>query len=99
MMDAVTPVPAGWATPTAPALLGNTVVWKPSPTQELATHLTMGLLAEAGLPPGVINLVTGDDRAASEVALADPELADYQALVTGKRKAGRMPRRSSELAG
>jgi hypothetical protein len=66
---------AGWATPTAPALLGNTVVWKPSPTQELAAHLTMGLLAEACLPPGVINLVTGDDRAVSEVALADPELA------------------------
>ena len=65
---------AGWATPTTPALLGNTVVWKPSPTQELAAHLTMGLLAEAGLP-GVINLVTGDDGAVSKVALADPELA------------------------
>ncbi|MGI5231706.1 L-glutamate gamma-semialdehyde dehydrogenase [Actinoallomurus sp. CA-142502] len=61
--------------PTAPALMGNTVVWKPSPTQGLAAHLTMRLLEEAGLPPGVINLVTGDGLAVSEVALADPSLA------------------------
>jgi 1-pyrroline-5-carboxylate dehydrogenase len=61
--------------PTAPALLGNTVVWKPSPTQQLAAHFTMRLLEEAGLPPGVINLVTGDGQAVSEVALADPDLA------------------------
>ena len=61
--------------PTAPALLGNTVVWKPSPTQQLAAHFTMRLLEEAGLPPGVINLVTGDGKAVSEVALADPGLA------------------------
>ena len=61
--------------PTAPALMGNTVVWKPSPTQTLAAHLTMALLEEAGLPPGVINLLAGDGRAVSEVALADPRLA------------------------
>ncbi|MGH3636293.1 MAG: aldehyde dehydrogenase family protein, partial [Mycobacterium sp.] len=46
--------------PTAPALMGNTVVWKPSITQTLAAYLTMQLLEAAGLPPGVINLVTGD---------------------------------------
>ena len=46
--------------PTAPALLGNVVVWKPSPTQQLAAHYTMRLLEAAGLPPGVINLVTGE---------------------------------------
>ena len=46
--------------PTAPALMGNTVVWKASPTQQLAAHQTMRLLEAAGLPPGVINLVTGD---------------------------------------
>ncbi|WP_020670526.1 L-glutamate gamma-semialdehyde dehydrogenase [Amycolatopsis nigrescens] len=57
--------------PTAPALLGNTVVWKPTPTQQLAAHYTMRALEEAGLPPGVINMVTGDGRAVSEVALAD----------------------------
>ena len=38
--------------PTAPALMGNTVVWKPAPTQQLAAHFTMQLLEEAGLPPG-----------------------------------------------
>ncbi len=61
--------------PTAPALMGNTVVWKPSPTQTLAAHLTMRLLQEAGLPDGVINLVTGDGLNVSKVALADPDLA------------------------
>ncbi len=61
--------------PTAPALMGNTVVWKPSPTQSLAAHLTMRLLEEAGMPPGVINLLTGDGRDVSEVLLADPALA------------------------
>ncbi len=59
----------------APALLGNVVVWKPSPTQQLAAHLTMRLLQEAGLPPGVINLVTGDGRAVSEVAVPHQALA------------------------
>jgi 1-pyrroline-5-carboxylate dehydrogenase len=61
--------------PTAPALMGNTVLWKPSPTQQLAAHYTMRLLEAAGLPPGVINLLTGDGLAVSEVALADPNLA------------------------
>jgi 1-pyrroline-5-carboxylate dehydrogenase len=61
--------------PTAPALMGNTVVWKPSPTQQLAAHYTMALLEAAGLPPGVINLVTGDGIAVSDVALADRDLA------------------------
>ncbi|MGL4744929.1 MAG: L-glutamate gamma-semialdehyde dehydrogenase [Dermatophilaceae bacterium] len=61
--------------PTAPALMGNTVVWKPSPTQQLAAQLTMELLEEAGLPPGVINLVAGDGIAVSDVVLAHPELA------------------------
>ncbi len=61
--------------PTSVALLGNTVIWKPSPTQQLAAHYTMRLLAAAGLPPGVINMVTGDGIAVSEVALTDPDLA------------------------
>ncbi len=60
---------------TAPALMGNTVVWKPSPTQAFAAHLTMRLLEAAGLPPGVVNLVHGDGLAVSEVALAHPDLA------------------------
>jgi 1-pyrroline-5-carboxylate dehydrogenase len=61
--------------PTAPALMGNTVVWKPTPTQQLAAHYTLRLLEAAGLPPGVINLVTGDGTAVSAVALADPDFA------------------------
>jgi 1-pyrroline-5-carboxylate dehydrogenase len=61
--------------PTAPALMGNTVLWKPAPTQQLAAHYTMRLLEAAGLPPGVINMVTGDGRAVSEVALVHPDLA------------------------
>ncbi|MGW0802758.1 L-glutamate gamma-semialdehyde dehydrogenase [Nonomuraea sp. NPDC002799] len=61
--------------PTSAALMGNVVVWKPSPTQQFAAHFTMRLLEEAGLPPGVINLVTGNGQAVSEVALGHPELA------------------------
>jgi 1-pyrroline-5-carboxylate dehydrogenase len=61
--------------PTAPALMGNTVIWKPSPTQALAAHHTMRLLEAAGLPPGVINLVTGNGAAMSEVAIPHPDLA------------------------
>jgi len=60
---------------TSPALMGNTVVWKPSPTQQFAAHHLMALFTEAGLPPGVINMVTGDGRAVSHVLLADPNLA------------------------
>jgi len=61
--------------PTAPALMGNTVVWKPSVTQQLAAHHTMRLLEAAGLPAGVINLVTGDGTAVSDAALTDPDFA------------------------
>ena len=61
--------------PTAPALMGNTVLWKPSPPPQLAASLTMDLLIEAGLPPGVINMVTGDGLDVSKVALSDPDLA------------------------
>ncbi|MFF4345201.1 aldehyde dehydrogenase family protein [Kitasatospora sp. NPDC001540] len=66
---------AAGSLPTAPALLGNTVVWKPAPAQTLAAHLTLLLLEEAGLPPGVVNLVTGGGQAVGEVALRDPALA------------------------
>ncbi|MCF6387137.1 L-glutamate gamma-semialdehyde dehydrogenase [Mycobacterium sp. MBM] len=61
--------------PTAPALMGNTVVWKPSITQTFSAYLTMELLEAAGLPPGVINLLAGDGHAVSDVVLADPRLA------------------------
>ncbi len=61
--------------PTAPALMGNTVLWKPSPTQQLAASLTMELLEEAGLPPGVINMLPGDGIDVSKAALTHPDLA------------------------
>jgi 1-pyrroline-5-carboxylate dehydrogenase len=61
--------------PTAPALMGNTVVWKPAASQQYAAHLLMMLLEEAGLPPGVINMVTGHGKDVSDVALADRDLA------------------------
>lgn len=61
--------------PTAPALMGNTVVWKPSVTQTFAAYHTMQLLEAAGLPPGVINMVTGDGLAVSDVVLADSRLS------------------------
>ena len=61
--------------PTAPALLGNVVIWKPSPTAQLSAHYLMRLLEAAGLPPGVINLVTGSGQAVSRVALPHRDLA------------------------
>jgi 1-pyrroline-5-carboxylate dehydrogenase len=61
--------------PAVPALLGNTVVWKPSPHALVSAHQIYELLAEAGLPPGVVNLVSGDARAVSEQVLEHPEFA------------------------
>ena len=61
--------------PTAPALMGNVVIWKPSTTQQLAASLTMDLLSEAGMPAGVINMLPGYGPEISEVLLADPHLA------------------------
>jgi 1-pyrroline-5-carboxylate dehydrogenase len=61
--------------PTAPALMGNTVIWKPSPTQQFAAHLTMQLLEEAGMPAGVINMLPGDGIDVSKVLLDHPDLA------------------------
>jgi 1-pyrroline-5-carboxylate dehydrogenase len=61
--------------PTAPALLGNTVVWKPAGTAMLSAYYTMRLLQEAGLPDGVINLVYGPGQEIGDAALASPDLA------------------------
>ncbi|HEX6491532.1 MAG TPA: L-glutamate gamma-semialdehyde dehydrogenase [Gaiellaceae bacterium] len=61
--------------PAAPALMGNTVVWKPASTAAFSAHFVMRLLQEAGLPDGVINLVYGPGQAIGEAALASPELA------------------------
>ena len=61
--------------PTAPALLGNTVVWKPAETQLLAAWRIYELLEEAGLPPGVINFIPGLPHGSTNVILDNPALA------------------------
>jgi 1-pyrroline-5-carboxylate dehydrogenase len=59
--------------PTAPAIGGNTVVWKPSEKQVLSAHYLMEVFREAGLPDGVINLVHGDGALVSRVCFEDPD--------------------------
>jgi 1-pyrroline-5-carboxylate dehydrogenase len=61
--------------PTAPAILGNTVVWKPASSAVYSAHFIMKLLMEAGLPPGVINLVYGSGAQVGATVLASPYLA------------------------
>jgi 1-pyrroline-5-carboxylate dehydrogenase len=61
--------------PTTPALMGNAVLWKPSEKAALAADVTMRVLEEAGLPPGVINLVHGSGASVSSTAIADPDFA------------------------
>ena len=61
--------------PSAPALMGNTVVWKPASTAAFSAHFVMRLFQEAGLPDGVINLVYGPGATIGGAALASPELA------------------------
>ena len=61
--------------PTAPALMGNTVIWKPASSAMFSAHYIMRLLQEAGLPPGVINLVAGDASRISTELLTHPSLA------------------------
>lgn len=61
--------------PAAPALMGNTVVWKPSPSQVYSAGLLMEILEEAGLPAGVINLVFADGPEAGEVVFSHRDFA------------------------
>jgi 1-pyrroline-5-carboxylate dehydrogenase len=61
--------------PTSAALMGNTIVWKPASTAAYSAYFLMKLYEEAGLPPGVINLVYGSGAAIGDPALASPELA------------------------
>ena len=59
----------------SPALMGNTVVWKPASTAAYSAHFLMRLFQEAGLPDGVINLVYGPGAAIGDPVLASPDLA------------------------
>jgi 1-pyrroline-5-carboxylate dehydrogenase len=60
--------------PTAPAIMGNTVVWKPAATAALSNYAIMKILLEAGLPPGVINFLPGPSGQISDLLLADRHL-------------------------
>jgi 1-pyrroline-5-carboxylate dehydrogenase len=61
--------------PSAPALMGNTVVWKPSANAMLSAHWVMQLFRASGLPDGVINLVNGDPEGVANACLDHPDLA------------------------
>lgn len=61
--------------PTAPAIMGNTVVWKPASSCVYTPYLVMKILEEAGLPPGVINFVPGSGSEVGKICLTDPHLA------------------------
>nr|BAL56542.1 delta-1-pyrroline-5-carboxylate dehydrogenase [uncultured Bacteroidetes bacterium] len=61
--------------PTAPALMGNTVVWKPAETQLYSAQAILEVLLEAGLPEGVINMVVASGPTVGEVALSHPAFA------------------------
>ena len=61
--------------PTAPALMGNTVVWKPASSAMFAAHYLMKLYEAAGMPPGVINMVAGDAGMISRALLSHRDLA------------------------
>jgi 1-pyrroline-5-carboxylate dehydrogenase len=61
--------------PTSAALMGNTVLWKPASTAAVSAYWLMRLFEEAGMPPGVINLVYGAGAAVGDAVLASPDLA------------------------
>jgi 1-pyrroline-5-carboxylate dehydrogenase len=61
--------------PSSAALMGNTVVWKPSDTQVYSAHVIMELFREAGLPDGVINMITVEGKDAGDVIFSHPDFA------------------------
>lgn len=60
---------------TAPAIMGNTVLWKPSEKSALANFIFFEALEEAGLPPGVINFVPGEAEMTTRAVMSSPDLA------------------------
>ena len=81
------PLAIGTNLPTAPALMGNTVVWKPSSDALAISYLVMEALLDAGLPPGVINLVYGAGSIVGEELVKHPELGGVH--FTGSLEVGR----------
>lgn len=68
------PIAIGYNLPLVMALTGNTVVWKPSSDAVLTSYVLMLALEEAGFPPGVINMITGEGQACLPTVLKHPEL-------------------------
>ena len=81
------PLAIGTNLPTAPAIMGNTVVWKPSSDAIGLSYLVMEALLEAGLPPGVINLVFGSGAVVGEALAKHPQLGGIH--FTGSLEVGR----------
>ncbi|MBO6577200.1 MAG: L-glutamate gamma-semialdehyde dehydrogenase [Rhodothermales bacterium] len=61
--------------PTAPAMMGNSVVWKPASTQMLSAYYFYRIMEEAGLPPGVINMIPGPGRTVGQHVFSSPHLS------------------------
>jgi 1-pyrroline-5-carboxylate dehydrogenase len=61
--------------PAAPALMGNVIIWKPARTQMFSANVIMQLFKEAGLPDGVINMITGKSSMITEVVMKHPEFS------------------------
>ena len=61
--------------PLSPALMGNTVLWKPASTSVLSNYLLMKIFQEAGFPDGVINFIPGSGRLVGDIVLQSPDLA------------------------
>ncbi len=61
--------------PTAPAMVGNVIVWKPASSAVYSAYHVMRILEEAGIPPGVINFIPGSAGEVGDPALASPALA------------------------
>ncbi|MBQ9535380.1 MAG: L-glutamate gamma-semialdehyde dehydrogenase [Clostridia bacterium] len=70
--------------PTAPAIMGNTAVWKPGSTAVLSNYYCMKLLMEAGLPAGVVNFVPSRGSDVSRIVVAHPQMAGFH--FTGSTK-------------
>ena len=79
----------------SPALMGNTVVWKPASTAALSAHYTLQLLREAGLPDGVINLVYGSGATIGDAALASPRARRASTSPARRRSSRACGRRSA----
>ena len=72
----------------APAIVGNTVVWKPATTALLAAQVIMEILEAAGLPPGVLNVVPGPAREVASVLISDPRVR--MITFTGSTQVGKL---------